>query len=150
MSDVYRCKYCDIFVLLIINTIVPPLVYSARLAISILVVHSAFCNCILTPPHTHTRAHTQRRRRYQPLQGAAVVEKVERRLIFIPGFFLALRIWGTVQFFYSIGVSHHNDNGCIPKGIHIGFQILGYLQVRKKILIHNHVFQINTQLLFIQ
>ena len=81
------------------------------------------------------------------------MEKVERRLIFIPGFFLALRIWGTVQFFYSIGVSHHHDKhdaGCIPMRIHIGFQILGYLQVRKKIQIRNHVFQINTQLLFIQ
>ena len=54
-----------------------------------------------------------------------------QRFMLIPVFFLLLRLWGTVQFFYSIGMSGKlkNHEGCLPKGVHIGFYILGIMQV---------------------
>jgi len=35
----------------------------------------------------------------------AVVQKADRRLTLIPVIFILLRIWGTIQFFYSLIVS---------------------------------------------
>jgi len=55
---------------------------------------------------------------------------VEKRLLAIPLLFIFLRIWRTVQFFFSLGVSGTNNNGCIPNNIHLGFFILGCLEVR--------------------
>ena len=71
----------------------------------------------------------QHHRRYRLPPGSAT-EQAEKRLLYIPALFLLLRVWGTTQFFYSIGVSHFKkDPGCIPIGIHTGFMILGILQV---------------------
>ena len=67
--------------------------------------------------------------RYQLPPGTAA-EQAEKRLLYIPALFLLLRIWGTAQFFYSIGVSSDSQEpGCIPHGIQIGFMIFGILQV---------------------
>jgi hypothetical protein len=52
-----------------------------------------------------------------------------KRFLYIPAFFLFLRLWGTIQFFYSIGVSKRNLDGCLPKDVHLGFYILGIVQV---------------------
>ena len=57
------------------------------------------------------------------------LKEVDNRLLFIPIMFLLLRIWGTIQFFFSIGVANHNVCGCIPKEIHTVFYVLGILQV---------------------
>lgn len=79
---------------------------------------------------------------YQPLQAVHGVERPEKRLIYIPGLFLLLRIWGTVQLFYSLAVPNHN--GCIQEGVLIGFKVLGYLQVRVLLLTFTHVHPFST------
>ena len=66
---------------------------------------------------------------YQLPPGTAA-EQAEKRLLYIPALFLLLRIWGTAQFFYSIGVSSDiHKPGCITDGIKVGFMIFGILQV---------------------
>jgi len=57
------------------------------------------------------------------------VEEVHKRLLYIPLFFLVLRMWGTLQLFFSLGVANENQNGCIPKPIQTIFFIFGILQV---------------------
>jgi len=61
----------------------------------------------------------------------AVVQKADRKFTLIPVVFILLRIWGTIQFFYSIVVTRSipNYNECVSNGVSIGFLILGYLQV---------------------
>ena len=71
----------------------------------------------------------------------ASVQKADRKLTFIPIMFIFLRIWGTIQFFYSIIVSPylylckvppvypHHTPACAPWDVFVGFMILGYLQV---------------------
>ena len=71
----------------------------------------------------------QLHQRYQLPPGTAA-EQAEKRLLYIPALFLLLRVWGTAQLFYSIGVSSDiQEPGCIPHGIQIGFMIFGILQV---------------------
>ena len=67
------------------------------------------------------------------------VLKADRKLTSIPVMFILLRIWGTIQFFYSIAVSPHlckvppeyphHIPVCAPWGVFVGFMVLGYLQV---------------------
>lgn len=69
----------------------------------------------------------------------ASVQKADRKLTFIPIMFILLRIWGTIQFFYSIIVSPylckvppvypHHTPACVPENVFRGFMILGYFQV---------------------
>ena len=76
----------------------------------------------------------QLHQRYQLPPGTAA-EQAEKRLLYIPALFLLLRVWGTAQFFYSIGVSSDiQEPGCIPHGIQIDFMILGILQVSNNTL----------------
>jgi len=63
-------------------------------------------------------------------QMAPKVDTVEKRLLAIPLLYIFLRMWGTLQFFYSLGVSSTIHKGCIPKTVQIIFFILGILQVR--------------------
>ena len=75
--------------------------------------------------HTFLQHH----HRYQFPPGTAA-EQAEKRLLYIPALFLLLRIWGTAQLFYSIGVSSLvEEPGCIPHGIQIVFVVFGILQV---------------------
>ena len=55
--------------------------------------------------------------------------QVESRLLAIPVIFILLRMWGTIQFFFSMAVANHVNDGCVPKNIHIAFFVLGILQV---------------------
>ena len=55
----------------------------------------------------------------------------EKRLLAIPLLYIFLRMWGTLQFFYSLGVSGTINNGCIPQQVHDIFFTLGVLQVRR-------------------
>lgn len=66
------------------------------------------------------------------LAQAPRIEQAEKRLMFIPIVFLILRIWGTIQYFYSIGVSGRNRDGCIPHEVQIVFYFLGIMQVLKR------------------
>lgn len=53
--------------------------------------------------------------------------EVKQRLLLIPIVFILLRMWGTLQFFYSLAVSHQNKDGCIPKTsqkVFLGFAIV--------------------------
>lgn len=55
--------------------------------------------------------------------------EIEQRLLLIPIVFILLRIWGTIQFFFSIATSGHNQHGCIPYAMHTTYFVLGILQV---------------------
>ena len=57
---------------------------------------------------------------------------VEKRLLAIPLLFILLRIWGTLQFFYSLAVAGQNHGGCIPSTVRNAFMIIGVLQVRTR------------------
>ena len=59
----------------------------------------------------------------------AMVENVEKRLLYIPLMFIFLRIWGSIQFFFSIAVADDNQKGCISNVVHTVFFVLGILQV---------------------
>ena len=60
-----------------------------------------------------------------PQINAPKASTVEKSLLAIP-----MRMWGTLQFFYSLGVSGTIYKGCIPKPVQIIFFIFGILQVR--------------------
>lgn len=59
----------------------------------------------------------------------AMAENVEKRLLYIPLVFILLRIWGSIQFFFSLAVDDDNRDGCIPNVVHTVFFVLGILQV---------------------
>jgi len=66
--------------------------------------------------------------------------RVNKILVFIPVLFIILRVWATVQYFFSVYVSRYHaiDNGrCIPAGLKVVHVILGVLQVRGLKLIKN-------------
>ncbi len=55
--------------------------------------------------------------------------EVKQRLIFIPMAFILLRMWGTIQFFYSLTRRHKVMDGCVSEGDKILFVTFGVLQV---------------------
>lgn len=55
--------------------------------------------------------------------------QVEKRLLAIPLLYILLRMWGTLQFFYSLTVSGQKHGACIPEGVKIVYTVLGILQV---------------------
>ena len=55
--------------------------------------------------------------------------QVESRLLAIPVIFILLRMWGTIQFFFSMAVADSVKYGCVSKSTHIAFFVLGILQV---------------------
>ena len=91
----------------------------------------------------------QLRQHYPLIQARIPDEQVQhellvenRRFKYIPVFFLLLRIWGTVQLFYSIGMAGKNHDGCLPPGVQTGYFILGIVQVatRYKIILYRSCF----------
>ena len=61
-----------------------------------------------------------------------LLRQVEKKLYAIPIFFILLRIWGTLQFIFSIGVfaCHKVDQtGCVPPTIFHIYYILAIMQV---------------------
>ena len=65
--------------------------------------------------------------------------RVETRLLAIPLIFILLRIWGTIQFFFSLAVADNVRNGCVPHSNHVAFFVLGILQVRPCV-VASHVY----------
>lgn len=65
------------------------------------------------------------------------VVHVETRLLLIPIIFILLRIWGTLQFIFSIATSHliKEQTGCVPSTINVVFLVLGILQVSREVLL---------------
>lgn len=64
--------------------------------------------------------------------GATLLKKVETKLAIIPVAFIFFRMWGTLQFFFSIIVfqlSAIDSTGCVPYGVYIIFEIFAVLQV---------------------
>ena len=64
------------------------------------------------------------------LRNTNIDPRMESRLLAIPLFFILLRMWGTIQFFFSLAVADSVNNGCVPNSIHSAFFVLGILQVR--------------------
>ena len=58
-----------------------------------------------------------------------VRNEVKQRLLLIPIVFILLRMWGTIQFFFSLATSSQNHNGCIPPTSRKVFLILAIVQV---------------------
>lgn len=74
----------------------------------------------------------QTRRRLQKNVTEPVVTRivtVEKRLLAIPVLYIVLRMWGTLQFFYSLAVADQNINGCIPPTVRTIYLVFGILQV---------------------
>ncbi len=69
----------------------------------------------------------------------SVVKKADRKLTFIPIVFVLLRMWGTIQFFYSLAVARYIKCACTTPGISLGFELLGYLQVSTLMLLDRRV-----------
>lgn len=62
----------------------------------------------------------------------AAVRKADSKLVFIPVVFVLLRMWGTIEFFYTISLPTHD--ACIPTKFHSGLVFLGVMQVSKHII----------------
>ncbi len=65
--------------------------------------------------------------------------RVEKRLLGIPLLYILLRMWGTLQFFYSLAVDHTNKNGCIPPDVQKIYFAFGILQVSSVACMHAYV-----------
>ena len=62
---------------------------------------------------------------------ATSTKTVDKRLLAIPILYIILRMWGTLQFFYSLAVAgtQNQQPGCIPQMVQVGYFIFGLLQV---------------------
>ena len=63
---------------------------------------------------------------------SVLLKKVELKLSFIPVAFIFFRMWGTLQFFFSIVVFQLpaiDSTGCVPYGIYIVLKVFAVLQV---------------------
>ena len=82
------------------------------------------------------RVHLSLSQSRRQLQDLTTLPKsnIEKRLLAIPLLFILLRIWGTLQFFYSLAVASQNHAGCIPNTVRNAFMIIGILQVRVRII----------------
>ena len=61
----------------------------------------------------------------------ALLRRSDKKLIAIPVLFVLLRMWGTLQFFYSLAVHNHVDEKVCTssRGVHDGFIFFGVVQV---------------------
>ena len=57
------------------------------------------------------------------------VSTIEKRLLAIPVLYILLRMWGTLQLFYSLIVDHTNEHGCIPLSVQRTYFFFAILQV---------------------
>ena len=71
----------------------------------------------------------------------AAVRKADSKLVFIPMVFVLLRMWGTLEFFYTIALPklpayEDGPKVCIHSNYYHGLVFLGVMQVsQKKIVI---------------
>ncbi len=57
------------------------------------------------------------------------IKRVDQRLLVIPLVFVLLRIWGTIQFFFTLTISYYWDSGCVSKSIYYVHYSLGIMEV---------------------
>jgi G protein-coupled receptor 157 len=57
-----------------------------------------------------------------------IAGRVDVRLLAIPILFIVCRMWGTLQFFFSLSVSSQIHHGCVTSAIHWAFRLFGYFQ----------------------
>lgn len=57
------------------------------------------------------------------------MKRIDQRLIVIPLVFILLRIWGTIQFFFTLAASYHWDDGCFSNYYHYPHLVLGIMEV---------------------
>lgn len=64
----------------------------------------------------------------------ALLRKSDKKLIAIPVLFVLLRMWGTLQFFYSLAVGKlvSPDSCTSSKSVHDGFIFFGVMQVENQ------------------
>ena len=79
-----------------------------------------------------------------PERSIAIEEKMKaakRLLVFIPVMFILLRIWCTLQYFYTVYLANiaQNDDQCIPTSFKDGQLVLAILQVCKMTLLFEPV-----------
>ncbi len=70
------------------------------------------------------------------LSSVKLLRQVEKKLYAIPIAFVMLRIWGTVQFFISIGafnVPKISNSGCLPRWLFTVYYVFAIIQVSKAI-----------------
>lgn len=80
----------------------------------------------------HARTHTQSKKAITAGSSSRPhLARVEKRLLAIPLLYILLRVWGTLQFIFSIAVDHTNTYGCIPETVQRAYFVFGILQVRK-------------------
>jgi G protein-coupled receptor 157 len=67
------------------------------------------------------------------------LQKIDNKLLLIPVVFILLRMWGFIQFFFLLAVSHLSETrGCVSLPIHIIHFILSILEVRRINLSYNN------------
>lgn len=70
------------------------------------------------------------------------MKQIESKLFLIPFAFILLRMWGTLQFFFSIIVFHGGPSlvdkktGCVPDSVFYTYKVLALFQVGDKINLH--------------
>ena len=62
---------------------------------------------------------------------ARTAGRVERRLLAIPVLYIICRMWGTLQFFFSLSVSI--NEGCVSPQLHLAFRLFGFFQVSQQL-----------------
>ena len=55
--------------------------------------------------------------------------RVQLRILAIPLLYIVCRMWGTLQFIFSLAIGNAIHNGCISSSIHWAFRVFGYFQV---------------------
>lgn len=67
----------------------------------------------------------------QPSAQNEARSQVKQRLLLIPMLFILLRMWGTIQFFFTLVKKNDIDSGCVSKSDSISLFALGIFQVCK-------------------
>ena len=58
------------------------------------------------------------------------INRIDNKLLFIPLAFVLIRMWGMLQFIFTVSVSKFwKDHGCVSYPIHIVHLVLGVLEV---------------------
>ena len=73
---------------------------------------------------------SQSKKRMRDVSHRPQLGQVEKRLLAIPLLYILLRMWGTLQFFFSLAMDHTNINGCIPAVVQKAYLAFGILQVQ--------------------
>lgn len=85
----------------------------------------------ITCSHMHTSQSQSKKAITADSSSRPHLAKVEKRLLAIPLLYILFRVWGTLQFIFSLAVDHTNTYGCIPETVQRAYFVFGILQVRE-------------------